>query len=126
MMNDENNTICSDNQLCKADKPNLVMHESARIYIKYSPSNTIINLTDTQGNCILCVTAGSLGFSGAKKASLFAAKATAEVVAKKAIEIGCKQLFCFIKGEREESQEVLKVFQQFGLCLAKSDDIKKK
>lgn len=122
MVNDENNMICSDNQSSQSDKSNLMKYESIRIYIKYSTNNTTINLTDIQGNSILCISAGSLGFSGAKKGSLLAAKATAEVVAKKAIELGCKQVFYFIKGDREESHEVVKVFHQFGLCLTEPDN----
>ncbi len=122
MVNNENNMISSDNQSSESDKSKLMKYESIRIYIKYSHGNTTINLTDIQGNSILCISAGSLGFSGARKGSLLAAKATAEVVAKKAIELGCKQVFYFVKGDREDSQEVIKVFHQFGLCLTKSDN----
>ena len=60
MVNNEINAICSENQ---SDKSNLLKYESARIYIKFSRSNTIINLTDINGNSILCVSAGSLGFT---------------------------------------------------------------
>lgn len=123
MVNNEINAICSENQ---SDKSNLLKYESARIYIKFSRSNTIINLTDINGNSILCVSAGSLGFNGARKASLFAAKASAEVVAKKAIELGCKHIVYFVKGDREDYQDVIQVFHQFGLCLSKSDNLKKK
>ncbi len=122
MVNDGKKMIDSGNQSSELDKSKLMKYESIRIYIKYSPNNTTINLTDIQGNSILCISAGSLGFSGARKGSLLAAKATAEVVAKKANELGCKQVFYFIKGDREESQEVIRVFHKFGLCLTKSID----
>ena len=112
----------SDNQSSQSDKSKLTKYESIRIYIKYSSNNTTINLTDIKGNSILCISAGSLGFSGARKGSLLAAKATAEVVAKKAIELGCKQVFYYIKGDKEESQEVIKIFHQYGLFLTKPDN----
>src|SRR5213592_2411050 len=64
----------------------------ARAYIQSSINNTIVSITDEQGQVIVWSTAGSCGFKGTKKGTPFAAQITADTAAKKAIEVGVKQV----------------------------------
>src|SRR5579863_6041016 len=64
----------------------------ARAYIQSSFNNTIVSITDEQGQVIVWATAGSCGFKGTKKGTPFAAQITADTAAKKAMEAGVKQV----------------------------------
>src|SRR5579863_2309009 len=64
----------------------------ARAYIQSSFNNTIVTITDEQGQVIVWATAGSCGFKGTKKGTPFAAQITADTAAKKAMEAGVKQV----------------------------------
>src|SRR5476651_1000461 len=70
----------------------------ARAYIQSSFNNTIVSITDEQGQVIVWSTAGGSGFKGTKKGTPFAAQVTADTAGKKAIEIGVKQIHVFVKG----------------------------
>ncbi|MEQ1919350.1 MAG: 30S ribosomal protein S11, partial [Elusimicrobiota bacterium] len=70
----------------------------AKVHIQCSFNNTIVSLTDDRGDVLIWATAGGSGFRGTKKGTPFAAGITAGKVAKKAAEMGVKQLAVFIKG----------------------------
>lgn len=72
--------------------------EKGRIYIQVSYNNTLMTATDSQGNVVDWVSAGSLGFSGPKKATAFAATKTAEALAEKLRQSGPFAVDVFIKG----------------------------
>jgi len=72
--------------------------ESGRIYIQASFNNTIITVTDTKGNVITWLSAGSVGFSGPKKATPFAASKVAEAIAEKVRKSGPANIDVFIRG----------------------------
>src|SRR5579863_4522956 len=64
----------------------------AKAHIQSSFNNTIVTITDEQGQVIVWSTAGSCGFKGTKKGTPFAAQITADTAAKKAMEAGVKQV----------------------------------
>src|SRR2546421_6527168 len=70
----------------------------ARAYIQSSFNNTIVSITDEQGQVIVWATAGSCGFKGTKKGTPFAAQITADTAARKAADIGVKQVHVMVKG----------------------------
>ena len=72
--------------------------ESGKANIHSSFNNTIITITDTQGNTISWASAGGLGFKGSRKSTPFAAGEVAETAAKAAIEQGLKTVEVFVKG----------------------------
>lgn len=72
--------------------------ENGRIYIQVSYNNTIITATDNKGNVLAWVSAGSLGFSGPKKATAFAATKVAEAIAEKLERSGPLNVEVFVKG----------------------------
>src|SRR5438045_8703648 len=67
-------------------------------HIKTSFNNTIVTLTDTEGNVIAWESAGSAGFKGSRKSTPFAAQVTADAAAKKGMEHGLEKVEAFAKG----------------------------
>jgi len=72
--------------------------KEGRIYISSSYNNTIMTLTDLQGNVLCWISAGSIGFKGAKKATPFAASKVAEALVQKAKKIGIEKVEVLVKG----------------------------
>jgi small subunit ribosomal protein S11 len=72
--------------------------ERGKVYIKASYNNTIITVTDEKGNVIAWATAGSLGFSGPKKATPFAASRIVSAIAEKLRKTGLSDIDVYIKG----------------------------
>ena len=68
------------------------------VYIQCTFNNTIITITDLAGNAISWASAGGLGFRGAKKSTPYAAQTICETAAKKAIDLGLKEVNVFVKG----------------------------
>lgn len=72
--------------------------ESARVYVTATFNNTIATFTDLEGKTICWQSSGSAGFKGARKSTPFAATTTVEKAAKKARELGVKEIEVYIKG----------------------------
>ena len=72
--------------------------ERGAAHIRSSFNNTIVTLTDTQGNALSWASAGGLGFRGSKKSTPFAAQTAAETAAKAAMEYGLKTVEVYVKG----------------------------
>ena len=77
--------------------------ERGAAHIQSSFNNTIVTLTDTQGNALSWASAGGLGFRGSRKSTPFAAQTAAEVAAKAAMEHGLKSVEVYVKGPRPGS-----------------------
>ncbi|HRY29840.1 MAG TPA: 30S ribosomal protein S11 [Elusimicrobiota bacterium] len=95
----------------------------ARVYIQSSFNNTIVNITDERGNCIVWGTAGSAGFKGTKKGTPFAAQVTADVAAKKAVALGVKQVSVFVKGPGSGRETAIRALQAAGLVILSIRDV---
>lgn len=97
--------------------------ESGRIYIQVSYNNTIITATDAKGNVLAWVTAGSLGFSGPKKATAFAASKVAEAIAEKLQRSGPSTVEIYIKGIGGGRNSALKALANRGFNIISIKDI---
>src|SRR5712692_3948263 len=73
---------------------------SGQAHIQSTFNNTIISITDIEGNVISWGSAGAQGFKGSRKSTPFAAQVTAEATAKKALEHGMRQIEVFVRGSR--------------------------
>jgi len=87
---------------------------SARTYVMATFNNTIVTFTDTQGNTLCWDSAGSAGFSGARKATPFAAAAAIEKAAKKAKEAGVKEIEVYINGPGPGREAALRALRAAG------------
>ena len=72
--------------------------ERGAAHISSSFNNTIVTITDTQGNALSWASSGGLGFRGSKKSTPFAAQTAAETAAKAAMEYGLKTVEVYVKG----------------------------
>ena len=78
-------------------------------------NNTIVTITDTQGNAISWASAGGLGFRGSKKSTPFAAQTAAETAAKAAMEHGLKTVEVYVKGPGAGREAAIRALQTVGL-----------
>jgi len=72
--------------------------EKGKVYINASYNNTVVSVTDDKGDVLTWATAGSIGFSGPKKATPFAASKIAAIVAEKLKNMGVKQIDILVRG----------------------------
>ena len=82
--------------------------EQGRIYIKATFNNTIMTITDAQGNALAWSSTGVHGFKGSRKSTPFAARVAADDALKKAVESGMKSVDVFVKGPGSGRESALR------------------
>ena len=82
--------------------------EQGRVYIKATFNNTIMTITDAQGNAIGWSSTGVHGFKGSRKSTPFAARVAADDALKKAVESGMKSVDVFVKGPGSGRESALR------------------
>jgi small subunit ribosomal protein S11 len=92
-------------------------------HIKTSFNNTIVTLTDTDGNVIAWESAGSAGFKGSRKSTPFAAQVTADAAAKKGMEQGLQKVEVFVKGPGSGRETAIRSLQAAGLEVTGIKDV---
>ncbi|MHB8572453.1 MAG: 30S ribosomal protein S11 [Candidatus Dormibacteria bacterium] len=92
-------------------------------HIQSTFNNTIVSITDQQGNVIAWGSAGSGGFKGSRKSTPFAAQVTAESTARKAMEHGLKTIDIFVKGPGAGREAAIRSLQAAGLEVNSIADI---
>jgi small subunit ribosomal protein S11 len=96
---------------------------NAVVHIKSSFNNTIISVTDQEGNVIAWESAGSLGFKGSRKSTPYAAQMTAESVANKAMEQGVRRVDIQVKGHGSGRDMAARTFQALGIEVLSIRDV---
>lgn len=86
-------------------------------------NNTIINITDKEGNTLVWSTPGIVGYSGSKRSTPFAAQVAASDAAKKAKEIGLKEIEVYVKGPGPGRESAIRALQAGGLTVTSIKDI---
>ena len=86
-------------------------------------NNTMITITDAQGNTIAWSTAGTMGFKGSRKSTPYAAQMAAEDVAKKAQEHGMRNLEVEVKGPGSGRESALRALQAAGFQITSIRDV---
>jgi small subunit ribosomal protein S11 len=92
-------------------------------HIKTSFNNTIVTLTDLEGNVIAWESAGSAGFKGSRKSTPFAAQVTADAAARKGIEHGLQKVEVFAKGAGSGKDTAVRSLQAAGLDVTSVKDV---
>jgi small subunit ribosomal protein S11 len=92
-------------------------------HIQASFNNTIITVTDVNGNVIVWSSAGNQGFKGSRKSTPFAAQRAAEAAAKKAMEHGMRQLDVYVKGPGSGRESAIRALQATGLKINLIKDV---
>ena len=86
-----------------------------KAYIHSTFNNTIVSISDMDGNVISWASAGTLGFKGSKKSTPFAAGMSAEAAGKAAVEMGMKKVEVYVKGLGSGSETAVRSLQTAGL-----------
>ena len=89
--------------------------ERGAVHIQSTFNNTIVTITDVQGNAISWASAGELGFRGSRKSTPFAAQSAAETAAKAAMEHGLKTVEVYVKGPGAGREAAIRALQVAGL-----------
>jgi len=97
--------------------------KEGRIYIFSSYNNTIITLTDLEGNVLHWTSAGNIGFKGTKKATPFAASKVAEVMAQAVKKLGIEKVAVLIKGIGSGRESALRSLAARGLEITSIKDV---
>ena len=86
-------------------------------------NNTIVTITDLQGNAVSWASAGEMGFRGSRKSTPFAAQTAAETAAKAAIEHGMKTVEVYVKGPGAGREAAIRALQTAGLDVTMIKDV---
>ena len=97
--------------------------ERGQAHIQSSFNNTIVTLTDTQGNALSWASAGGLGFKGSRKSTPYAAQMAAETAAKAAMEHGLKNVEVYVKGPGAGREAAIRALQTVGLEVRMIKDV---
>lgn len=92
-------------------------------HIKSTFNNTIVAITDKQGNAISWASAGTSGFKGSRKSTPFAAQQAAETAARAAMEHGLKEVECYVKGPGAGREAAIRSLQAAGLEVSMIKDV---
>ena len=94
-----------------------------KVFIQSTFNNTIISLTDPQGNLLAWGSAGTVGFKGSRKGTAFAAQRAAETAARKAMEHGLRQVEVLIRGPGSGREVAIRSLQAAGLAITSIRDV---
>ncbi|AOV06542.1 MULTISPECIES: 30S ribosomal protein S11 [Sporosarcina] len=97
--------------------------ENGIAHIRSTFNNTIVTITDMQGNALSWSSAGALGFKGSRKSTPFAAQMAAETAAKVAMEHGLKNLEVTVKGPGAGREAAIRSLQAAGLEVTAIRDV---
>lgn len=92
-------------------------------HIQATFNNTIVTLTDPNGNVLSWGSAGGQGFKGSRKSTPYAAQVTAEVAARKAMEHGLRQIDVYVKGPGSGREAAIRSLQTAGLAVTSITDV---
>lgn len=92
-------------------------------HIQSTFNNTIITISDTNGNAVAWSSAGVQGFKGSRKSTPFAAQIAAEAVAKKAMENGMRSIEVYVKGPGAGREAAIRSLQAAGLEISLIKDV---
>ena len=96
---------------------------SGQVHVFASFNNTIVTITDTQGNTVCWGSAGSSGFKGSRKSTPFAARLAAEQAIKAAAAMGIQEVDLFVKGPGPGRESAIRAVQAMGLKVRSITDI---
>ena len=96
---------------------------SGRAYIKSTFNNTMVTLTDPQGNVIAWGSSGTAGFKGSRKGTPYAAQLAAHDAARKAMEHGLRQVGVYVKGPGSGREAAIRSLQSSGLYITSITDV---
>ena len=92
-------------------------------HVQASFNNTIVSITDTDGNVVTWASAGKVGFKGSRKSTPFAAQVAAESSAREALNLGMKRVEVWVKGPGSGREAAIRSLQAAGLEISAIKDV---
>lgn len=96
---------------------------SGQVHIYSTFNNTIVTVTDMQGNTVLSASAGSAGFKGSRKSTPFAARMAAEQAMKEAAALGMQEVEIYVKGPGPGRESAIRAIQAQGMKVTAISDV---
>jgi small subunit ribosomal protein S11 len=96
---------------------------SGQVHVLATFNNTIVTVTDIEGNTVTWGSAGSVGFKGSRKSTPFAARLAAEQAVKAAIALGLQEVQLFVKGPGPGRESAIRAVQSLGLKIISMADV---
>lgn len=96
---------------------------AGRAYIQSTFNNTLVTVTDLQGNVIAWTSAGTLGFKGSRKGTAFGAQRAAEEAASRAKEVGIREVEVRVRGPGSGREAAIRSLQSAGLTVTSIRDV---
>ena len=97
--------------------------EKGAAHIRSSFNNTMVTITDLEGNALCWASSGGLGFRGSRKSTPYAAQTAAETAAKAAMEHGLKTVEVYVKGPGQGREAAIRALQTAGLEVVMIKDV---
>ena len=97
--------------------------EKGAVHIQSTFNNTIVTISDAEGNAISWASAGELGFKGSRKSTPFAAQSASETAARAAMEHGLKTVEVFVKGPGAGRESAIRALETVGLQITLIKDV---
>ena len=107
----------------KAIKKERKVIPSGRAFIQSSFNNTVVTITDPEGNVLSWGSSGTAGFKGSRKGTPYAAQLAAQDAVKKASSYGLRQVEVFVKGPGSGREAAIRALQSSGLAISSIKDI---
>jgi small subunit ribosomal protein S11 len=98
-----------------------ISHGQAHVHATFN--NTIVTITDTQGNAVVAGSAGSAGFKGSRKSTPYAARVAAQDVIAAATELGLQEVDVFVKGPGPGREAAIRAIQASGIRVRSISDV---
>ena len=95
---------------------------AGQVHILATFNNTIVTVTDTQGNAVTTTSAGRSGFKGSRKSTPFAARVASETAMKNALALGLQEVAIFVKGPGPGRENAIRAVQSSGLKVTSITD----
>ena len=97
--------------------------EKGAVHIRSTYNNTIVTITDTNGNAVSWASAGEMGFRGSKKSTPFAAQTASETAGKLAADQGMKTVEVYVKGPGHGRESAIRALETAGLQVTMIKDV---
>ncbi len=94
-----------------------------KAYVTSTFNNTLVTLTDPEGNVIAWCSGGGVGFKGSRKSTAFAAQRVSETATRKAMEHGLRQVEVFVRGPGAGREAAIRALQSSGLTVTSIRDV---
>jgi len=110
--------VATEKKKAKGKKRRTVLNVTSGVaHIQATFNNTIVSITDTQGNVVAWSSAGQVGFTGSRKSTAFAAQLAAEQASNKARDLGMREVRVYVNGPGAGRESAIRAIQAAGLTV---------